>query len=383
MVSLGESIREARKKLNMTMVELAKKTELTQGYLSKIENNVKIPTHEVLKKFSEILGIPYMNLMEKAGFSPEKSTLEKALYVQGLLIEEMRSIQFQLSMANNELVWWEENREKNDQEIDSSKQIDPANEERVLKLVKSLDFTLTNYMNLYTDLKTNIEDYANPKKDKHSVEGKLKSIIKMIEGRIELEKMFNMTLESSKITSLLSVEEFSILDNFMMNYLSSPTFESENGNSFDAFEEYSLQNGFNLYKTLNRDQVKKVFEINAAVAKDGVNLEAFNHYLEEQELTFSELVAPLRNKKSIDSFISDDHQINIIYTVPSKKIITVDGETRLKHISRTEAVQSFYELENLLNLDGTNFKGRKLSISDINLILSKIEEMKDEFEYQD
>lgn len=50
------------------MVDLAAQTGLTQGYLSKIENNHKIPTHEVLKKLAEVLNLPYIELMEKAGY---------------------------------------------------------------------------------------------------------------------------------------------------------------------------------------------------------------------------------------------------------------------------------------------------------------------------
>ncbi|MGA3675990.1 helix-turn-helix domain-containing protein [Lysinibacillus agricola] len=68
MLSLGKTIRTARKEAGLTMNELAEKTDLTQGYVSKIENDLKIPTQEVLQKISTTLKTPFNELMAKAGY---------------------------------------------------------------------------------------------------------------------------------------------------------------------------------------------------------------------------------------------------------------------------------------------------------------------------
>lgn len=93
MDSLGTTIRDARKKLNMTMVDLAEQSNLTQGYLSKIENNVKIPTREVLQKLSNLLGIPFRELMIKAGYLNELNAELKSkvtLYVTEIMDTEIK-----------------------------------------------------------------------------------------------------------------------------------------------------------------------------------------------------------------------------------------------------------------------------------------------------
>lgn len=55
------------------------------------------------------------------------------------------------------------------------------------------------------------------------------------------------------------------------------------------------------------------------------------------------------------------------------------------YIPPYKALGEFYNIENLLKLNPemVNFKNRKLSSNDIEKILEKIEEMKDEFEYLD
>lgn len=53
-------------------------------------------------------------------------------------------------------------------------------------------------------------------------------------------------------------------------------------------------------------------------------------------------------------------------------------------IPKKMAERAFYDIANLLNLnDKVNLNGRVLSKNDIEKTLSKIEEMKDEFEYLD
>ena len=61
-------IRKSRKEKNLTLTELANKTELTQGYLSNLENGNRKPSPEVLKKLSHELDISYSGLLDEAGY---------------------------------------------------------------------------------------------------------------------------------------------------------------------------------------------------------------------------------------------------------------------------------------------------------------------------
>jgi transcriptional regulator with XRE-family HTH domain len=57
-MDLGNSIKEYRIKKGYKQNELADKCDMTQAYLSKIENNQKEPALSVLKTISTILGVP-------------------------------------------------------------------------------------------------------------------------------------------------------------------------------------------------------------------------------------------------------------------------------------------------------------------------------------
>ena len=59
---LGERILELRKEREMSERELAKKAEVSQGYISQIEHNATIPSMNVLLKISDALGVPFASL---------------------------------------------------------------------------------------------------------------------------------------------------------------------------------------------------------------------------------------------------------------------------------------------------------------------------------
>lgn len=56
---LGRKIEEARKVAKLTQIELANKANITQGYLSKVENGTKGAPQELVQKIAEICGKPY------------------------------------------------------------------------------------------------------------------------------------------------------------------------------------------------------------------------------------------------------------------------------------------------------------------------------------
>lgn len=57
-MNLGITIKDMRKKKKLTQGEFASLCEISQTYLSQIENNLKEPNLSVLKTISEKLGIP-------------------------------------------------------------------------------------------------------------------------------------------------------------------------------------------------------------------------------------------------------------------------------------------------------------------------------------
>ncbi|WP_160045716.1 helix-turn-helix domain-containing protein [Paenibacillus sp. USDA918EY] len=66
--TFGAYLRELRKKRGMTLNELKDATQLSQPYLSQIENGLKgIPSPEVLYKLKDPLGVSHAHLMIKAG----------------------------------------------------------------------------------------------------------------------------------------------------------------------------------------------------------------------------------------------------------------------------------------------------------------------------
>jgi transcriptional regulator with XRE-family HTH domain len=63
-MNIGKSIKELRKKKNLSQKDLAKNANITQAALSKIENG-KRPGIETLKKISSVLGVsePLIHIM--------------------------------------------------------------------------------------------------------------------------------------------------------------------------------------------------------------------------------------------------------------------------------------------------------------------------------
>ena len=83
-VSIGGEVREFRKKLDMTVAELAKASGLSAGMLSKIENGMTSPSLATLQALSRALHVPVTSFFRK--FEEEQD----ATYVragQGLAIE--------------------------------------------------------------------------------------------------------------------------------------------------------------------------------------------------------------------------------------------------------------------------------------------------------
>ena len=55
--SVSKNIKRFRRQKQMTLQQLADLSELTKGYLSKIENSEKVPPFDTLQKIARVLGV--------------------------------------------------------------------------------------------------------------------------------------------------------------------------------------------------------------------------------------------------------------------------------------------------------------------------------------
>ena len=55
-MSIGENIKKKRKEAGVNQYELADKVGVTQGYIAKVENNMKIPSMTLGKAIATVLG---------------------------------------------------------------------------------------------------------------------------------------------------------------------------------------------------------------------------------------------------------------------------------------------------------------------------------------
>ena len=56
MIDIGHRINQLRVKNNLTLEELASRTELTKGFLSQLERNLTSPSLQTLEDIAEALG---------------------------------------------------------------------------------------------------------------------------------------------------------------------------------------------------------------------------------------------------------------------------------------------------------------------------------------
>ncbi len=73
---IGDRFKELRKEQNLTLKELAAKTDLSIGYLSNLEHNISSPTLEYMQRICEILGVTITELLTPQ--SQERVIVRKA-----------------------------------------------------------------------------------------------------------------------------------------------------------------------------------------------------------------------------------------------------------------------------------------------------------------
>jgi transcriptional regulator with XRE-family HTH domain len=65
--TLGEVLRDARVKADLTLRDLAKKLSISPSYISDIENDRRVPAEEVLRQLAGELKLKFDDLMAMAG----------------------------------------------------------------------------------------------------------------------------------------------------------------------------------------------------------------------------------------------------------------------------------------------------------------------------
>lgn len=69
---IGTQIQKLRQERNLTLTQLAEKTEISKSYLSYIERNIQTnPSIEVLGKIAKALEVDVQNLLSKKKPSPD------------------------------------------------------------------------------------------------------------------------------------------------------------------------------------------------------------------------------------------------------------------------------------------------------------------------
>ena len=82
--AIGSQIREYRKQLKMTVVEVSKQSDLSQGMLSKIERGVTSPSLSTLSAIARALNVPVTAFFRKYEEQRDCSYVKEG---EGLVIE--------------------------------------------------------------------------------------------------------------------------------------------------------------------------------------------------------------------------------------------------------------------------------------------------------
>jgi transcriptional regulator with XRE-family HTH domain len=81
MTTLGEKIRLLRKQKEMTLEQLADKTESSKGYIWELENReTKNPSAEKLRKIADILSVTPEFLLNDKKTNPNDAVLREAFF---------------------------------------------------------------------------------------------------------------------------------------------------------------------------------------------------------------------------------------------------------------------------------------------------------------
>lgn len=98
----GNHLRALRKSKSLTTRQVADLSGVSQSFISNLENgNRGIPSPEILQKLAAALEVPYLEMMEKAGYLPNflEEELAKSLYETRVLSKSDHD----KTLSNNQL----------------------------------------------------------------------------------------------------------------------------------------------------------------------------------------------------------------------------------------------------------------------------------------
>lgn len=89
-MTLGQALKEGRRRTQLSLREVEAKTGISNGYLSLLESGTaKSPSPNYLKELSVVYGVAYSLLMELAGYSSPSPSPETPLWAQFERIDEL------------------------------------------------------------------------------------------------------------------------------------------------------------------------------------------------------------------------------------------------------------------------------------------------------
>ncbi|TBV89160.1 XRE family transcriptional regulator [Lysinibacillus sp. OL1] len=210
--TLGDLIKEVRKKSGLTTTQLAEMVEVSQGYISHLENErKKNPSPDVLARIAKVLDIPYIDLMVKAGYLTGNDLSE--LYLKR---DELKSKQAEYRNKKKEFINKAEDIELKLQkyltidELNDKEQgeVSSLSKERseLLKQAKDLrdqSEDLSVEIDEINDLIRNSLEYKEATQDKNMIENSVGES----KSNVELENLFSMAQEITINGKVLTDEE--------------------------------------------------------------------------------------------------------------------------------------------------------------------------------
>lgn len=197
MNTLGQIVNEARLKKQMTLKELAEKTELTDTYLSFIENNKRNPSKKVLMKLSKVLDINLSTLLAaslKFKEQKEQAKIKKALEEFNAFNE---NVELHRTLANTHLKL-ENFLKQNENIYFKNIRLSENDKKRILKM---LDILFEHFEELEPNYPT-IEEFKKilkKQKEKELIEEKRHFLLELLEaGEITEEEYENFDLDDIK-----------------------------------------------------------------------------------------------------------------------------------------------------------------------------------------
>ncbi|MEY9979041.1 helix-turn-helix domain-containing protein [Lysinibacillus sp. RC79] len=212
MNTLGDLIKEVRKKSGLTTTQLAEMVEVSQGYISHLENErKKNPSPDVLARIAKVLDIPYIDLMIRAGYLTGNDLSE--LYLKR---DELKSKQTEYRNKKKEFINKAEDielklqkyltiDEMNDKEQDEASALSKERSE-LLKQAKDLRDQLEDLsveIDEINDLIRNSLEYKEATQAKNMIE----NFVGEAKTKVDLENIFNMAKEITINGKVLTDEE--------------------------------------------------------------------------------------------------------------------------------------------------------------------------------